>query len=207
MSGVFFHPGAKKLPMENGIYIFALLLLQENKPSTGGGDALAKQQREDIAEDLMDDIDVVSGGPGMMMDHLMDESSNMSAGGMTGFESDIDMGGTQPSSFSRDALDTSQQHQPLDHDETGILPDISSSEDEEDEEDESAQASGVALEDLLQQRAEVHQRLREVQSKIQEQEVRVAGAANQFLKQRFESVLNELREEEQGLLKQSTELS
>ena len=148
------------------------------------------EKSEDIVDDLID-IDV--GGPSI--EHLLDESSNMSSA-MGGPGSDIEM--------PPEALDpTPVSSQQSSEEAAGILPDISSSEDEGGDDG----VGGAGLEDLIQQRAEVHQRLREVQSKVHEQEVRVAGAANQFLKQRFESVLNTLREEEASLAEQFSALS
>ena len=144
------------------------------------------EKQDDLVDDLID-IDV--GGP--IMEHFLDESSNMSSA-MGGGGSDIEMPpeALEPTPVSRQAEEA-----------VGILPDISSSEDEDGDD------GGAGLEDLIQQRAEVHQRLREVQSKVSEQEVRVAGASNQFLKQRFESLLNSLREEEASLLEQVSALS
>jgi len=146
------------------------------------------EKNDDIVDDLID-IDV--GGPSI--EHLLDESSNMSMGGPG---SDIEM--------PPEALDpTPVSSQQSSEEAVGILPDISSSEDEGGDDG----VGGAGLENLIQQRAEVQQRLREVQSKVHEQEVRVAGAANQFLKQRFESVLNTLREEEASLVEQFSALS
>lgn len=128
-------------------------------------DVINDEQEKVKQEELNEEIDVDVGGPSI---EQFDEYSNMSSA----LGSDND---------TRDAGQDG-----------GILPDISSSEDEGD----------GGLEMMLQQRAEVQQKLREVQSKIHEQETRVENAANPFLKERFQTVLNDLRAEETSLSQQ-----
>jgi len=145
-----------------------------------------KAKPEELTEDI--DVDVDVGGPSI--DHF-DENSNMSSIMMDASDSE------QPP----EAVET-----PVGEGEGGgvnILPDISSSEDEGDGGD------GVdgGLENLIEQRAQIQQQLRDIQGKIHEQETRVSNAANPFLKQRFQSVLNEMQEQERSLQQQFANLS
>ena len=136
-----------------------------------------EQEKVKAEEEMVEDIEVVDidigGGPSV---DQFDENSNMSS--VLGGGSDNE---------TRDA----------DTQDAGILPDISSSEDEGD----------GGLENIIQQRSEIQQRLREVQAKVSEQQTRVENAANPFLKQRFQSVLDDLRLEEESLTQQYTALS
>jgi len=135
-----------------------------------------EQEKVKVEEDMVEDIENVDidvgGGPSI---DQFDENSNMSSA-LGGSDNETRDAGTQ---------------------DAGILPDISSSEDEGD----------GGLENIIQQRGEIQQRLREIQAKVNEQETRVENAANPFLKQRFQSVLNDLRLEEESLKQQYTALS
>lgn len=121
-------------------------------------------------EEVEEDIDV--GGPSIMLEQF-DENSNMSS--ILGSDSE-----TKPGR------------------EVDILPDISSSEDEGGEGGPSPNKI-KSIENNLSKRLECERKLNDVTTKMAEQEVRVQNASNPFLKQRFQSVLDQLRSEKEAL--------
>ncbi|XP_057295732.1 transcription initiation factor TFIID subunit 7-like [Hydractinia symbiolongicarpus] len=82
--------------------------------------------------------------------------------------------------------------------EADILPDISSSEDE-DSTPKSTKDSHHSGHSRL-KHAECEKRIKELKTKQLEQEMKIANAANPFLKQRFQTVLDEMKKEEEQLL-------
>ena len=77
-----------------------------------------------------------------------------------------------------------------------ILPDISSSEDEGESHKSNKNPSSKEKINL---EREYEKQLIEIQNKKLEQELRVKEAANPFLKQRFQSVLDQLIKEEESV--------
>jgi len=133
--------------------------------------------------------------------------------------SDLDIGTSMvasPSNINEDSLQYGGSD--LDAEESAILPDISSSEEEVDmadfvsesnmSKDSASQSCDTSLmsEERSRQIFELQQTLLDVQSKREEQEMRVKSAANPFLKQRFQGILDGLVQREKALIRELSEL-
>ena len=135
--------------------------------------------------------------------------------------SDLDVGTSMtasPSNMNEDSLQYGGSE--LDAEESAILPDISSSEEEVDMADFVSEsnlskeslsrsfgvASSMISENDSRQMDELQQTLLDVQSKREEQEMRVKKAANPFLKQRFQAILDNLLQKEKALLSEINDL-
>ena len=113
-------------------------------------------------------------------------------------EEEIDVGGPTLISFNENSnmssiLSSDNEAGP--HEEE-ILPDISSSEDEGESHKSNKNPSSKEKINL---EREYEKQLIEIQNKKLEQELRVKEAANPFLKQRFQSVLDQLIKEEESV--------
>ena len=135
--------------------------------------------------------------------------------------SDLDVGNSMvpsPSNINEDSMQYGGSE--LDAEESAILPDISSSEEEVDMADfvsdsnlskESLSrsfgaASSMVSDDNSRRMDELQQILLDIQSKREEQELRVKNAANPFLKQRFQGILENLLQKERTVLSEMNEL-
>lgn len=135
--------------------------------------------------------------------------------------SDLDVGASMvqsPSNMNEDSMLYGGSE--LDAGESAILPDISSSEEEVDMTDfisdgnmskdslskSFGATSSMVSDDKSRQMGELQQMLIDVQSKREEQEMRIRSAANPFLKQRFQGILDNLLQQERALLNELDEL-
>lgn len=135
-------------------------------------DIVNDEQEKVKQEEPEEDIDI--GGPSI--EEQFDENSNLSSM-LDGSDIDAKAGN-----------------------EAEILPDISSSDDDGDDDGPSpSKIPKSAEKNNLSKRLECEARLNEVKTKMAQQETRVENAANPFLKQRFQTVLDQLKEEEQAL--------
>lgn len=134
---------------------------------------IVNDEQEKAKQEEPEDEDIDVGGPSI--EEQFDENSNMSSM-LDG--SDIEAKAGQ---------------------EAEILPDISSSEDDGDDDGPSPSKIKSAEKNNLSKRLECESKLNDVKTKMAQQELRVQNAANPFLKQRFQTVLDQLKEEEQAL--------
>ena len=132
--------------------------------------------------------------------------------------SDLDVGTSlmqSPSNINEDSMQFGGSE--FEGEESAILPDISSSEDEVDmadfvnesntSKDSFSRVVSSGASDVIAERmVELQQTLLDVQSKREEQEMRVQNAANPFLKQRFQGILDGLLQKESALLCEINEL-
>ena len=135
--------------------------------------------------------------------------------------SDLDVGtsmAASPSNLNEDSMQYGESE--LDAEESAILPDISSSEEEVDMADFVSEnnlskdslsrsfgaTSSMMSEESSRQMDELQQTLLDVQSKREEQELRIKNAANPFLKRRFQGMLANLLQKERTLLSEINKL-